>query len=136
MVCTEFHATFISAINVHISHSVLHFNYLYTILFINKSFIIKNRMKESNINCNDNSNDVQEQTREVLSLLALSKEPQQQQFPQFQQSIISTVDYRVHFANLTKLDLFQANLDPNIKILFCMKNNFKVMLFALSKFPI
>ena len=104
-------------------------------------------MKESNINCNDNSNDVQEQTREVLSLLALSKEPQQQQFPQFQQSIISTVDYRVHFANLTKLDLFQANLDenslpsclptylPNLKILFCMKNNFKVMPSVLSKFP-
>ena len=103
-------------------------------------------MKESNLDCNDNSNDVREETREVLSLLALSKE-QQQQLPQFQQSIISTVDYRVHFANLTKLDLFQANLDenslpsclptylPNLKILFCMKNNFKVMPSVLSKFP-
>ena len=89
--------------------------------------------------------DLEQQEREkVLSLLSLSKDFQKQASSVPESLSPSTVST---FTNLTKLDLFQANLDessfpsflpkflPNLKILFCMKNNFQIVPAVISEFP-
>lgn len=87
--------------------------------------------------------DLEQQEEKVLSILSLSKDFQKQASVPGSLSPSNTSA----FTNLTKLDLFQANLDessfppflpkflPNLKILFCMKNNFKTVPPIISAFP-
>jgi len=78
--------------------------------------------------------DDEEKTKVVLSLLSRSTQ-------QLKAPLSSSL------TSLVKLDLFQANLDessfpsflpeylPNLKILFCMKNNFKIVPSVIASFP-